>query len=129
MNDHFSVSDQLSITVTRVDRIIREQKVAVTHNPAGWVVRFNLPPIRRLDPELVVLLETRDSLPPLEQGYVYDKIQEYILRTDGVSIPTSTLHTLTLQWIPVGTKIASVWMHEVGVEWLITQDDLDWQVT
>lgn len=127
MNDHFSVSDQLSIHITRVDRITRNHSIAVTHNDAGWISRYNLPPIRRLDPELVVLLETRDSLPPLEQGYVYDKIQDYILKTDHVSIPTTILQTLTLFWIPSGKLITSIWNGRQ--ESLLIKDNLEWQIT
>lgn len=124
--ERLSVVDEIELTITKVDRITREGRVAYVYSRLGFQGRYGLPWLRSLDPELVVLLETRGSLEGDQQGYVNEKIQEYITRVDDVVIPLENIQAMTICWFPVGVKVASVWtgMEEI----IITPTQITWRI-
>lgn len=122
MQERLSVVDKISMVMTKEDRIVREGKVAVVYRPSGWVDFHDLPSTVSLDPELVVLMETKEKLSSQENGYVLEKISDYLAK--NYRLVLEDVSDMVLTWIPQNSYFVTYWtgLHEV----LIVHDNISW---
>jgi len=98
-----------------MNRVIKDNKVAVLISPgfgAGWYTWHNVEALL-YDPVVVNMLETGKSEHDIEQ---------YCNDTYGTSNYYGDINSLTVTWVPVGTRF---YIHEYdGDESLVTEEEM-----
>lgn len=125
MNDSLGIADQISFSVTKETKIVREGKVGVLYSSeygSGWYTWHNYKDLLT-DPEVVHLVDEREKAPEELRIYFNEKIVNYCERKypgghwNGVG-------QLAIEWIPLGT-IYRVCEYD-GKERIELQDDIMW---
>lgn len=105
LTDRTSVTDTISFSVTKQDRIVKDGMVAVLHTidfGTGWYTWHRISKLI-FDPEVVEMVLAMNQLPPDERGYAIDKIQDYCVKTYNLdTVLYQGAGDLVISWIPQG---------------------------